>query len=167
MMQRLDASEENRLAVQTNLANTYKMQGRFEHALKEHRDVQSRVVRLHGEEHERSLVAAFNYATPLFELERFEEAKGVLRKAIPVAQRVLGGNHEYTLRMKDVYAKVLYEDPSATLDDLHEAVTTLEEVERTARRVLGGANPLTRGIEFDLRKSRFALRVRETPPGTR
>ena len=33
----------------------------------------------------------------------------------------------------------LYMDPSATLDDLREAVTTLEEMERTARRVLGGA----------------------------
>ena len=32
-------------------------------------------------------------------------------------------------------------DDGATLDDLREAVTTLEETERTARRVLGGAHP--------------------------
>ena len=31
----------------------------------------------------------------------------------------------------------LYEDPDATLDDLREAVTTLEEIEPTARRVFG------------------------------
>ena len=55
-------------------------------------------------------------------------------------------------------------DPSATLDDLHEAVTTLEDTERTARRVLGGAHPVTSRIETALRNARAALRARETPP---
>ena len=32
----------------------------------------------------------------------------------------------------------LYQDPRATLDDLREAVTTLEDTERIARRVFGG-----------------------------
>ena len=41
------------------------------------------------------------------------------------------------------YATSLYEDPSATLDDLSGAVTTLEDIERISRRVLGGAHPLT------------------------
>ena len=48
-------------------------------------------------------------------------------------------------------------DPGATLGDLREAVTTLEEIERTGRRVLGGAHPLTEGIERDLRNARAAL----------
>ena len=59
--------------------------------------------------------------------------------------------------------KAIYGDPSATLDDLRKAVTTLEDTERTARRVLGGAHPLTSAIERDLQKSRAALRARETP----
>ena len=54
-------------------------------------------------------------------------------------------------------------DPGATLNDLRQAVTTLEDTERTARRVLGGAHPLTSVIEENLRKSRAALRARETP----
>ena len=54
-------------------------------------------------------------------------------------------------------------DPDATLDDLREAVSTLEETERIARRVLGGAHPLTLNIEVALRQSRAALRARETP----
>ena len=62
------------------------------------------------------------------------------------------------------YARVLYEDDGATLDDLREAVTTLEEAERTARRVLGGAHPYTRVIERQLQLVRAALRARETPP---
>ncbi len=56
-------------------------------------------------------------------------------------------------------------DPNATLDDLREAVTTLVETERIARRVFGGAHPLTTGIEGDLRDARAALHAREeTPP---
>ena len=55
----------------------------------------------------------------------------------------------------------LYSDPAATLDDLREAVTTLEDLERTARRVSGGAHPLTKNVEGSLRKARAALRARE------
>ena len=57
---------------------------------------------------------------------------------------------------------VLYRDPAATLDDLREAVTTLTEIEQTARRVLGGAHPTTEGIEAALREARASLRARET-----
>ena len=51
----------------------------------------------------------------------------------------------------------------ATLDDLREAVEMLEDTERTARRVLGGAHPLTTGIERSLSLSQVTLRVCETP----
>ena len=64
--------------------------------------------------------------------------------------------------MRYCYAKALYADPDATLDDVREAVTTLEEIVRTARRVLGGAHPLTSSIENTLRQSRAVLRARET-----
>ena len=60
----------------------------------------------------------------------------------------------------------LYKNETATLDDLREAVTTLEETERIARRVLGGAHPTTMGIDDELRDARAALRARETPPGS-
>ena len=60
-------------------------------------------------------------------------------------------------------APSLYEDDSATLDDLREAITTLEETARTARRVLGSAHPVKFGIEEALRDARAALRARETP----
>ena len=42
----------------------------------------------------------------------------------------------------------------------------LEELERTARRVLGGAHPDTMGIEKSLRYARAVLHARETPPGS-
>ena len=61
------------------------------------------------------------------------------------------------------YARALYSDGDATLDDLREAVTTLEDAGRIARRVLGGAHPITQEIEDQLRYARAALRARETP----
>ena len=61
------------------------------------------------------------------------------------------------------YALALSMDPVATLDDFREAVETLEDTARIARRVLGGAHPLTGGIEGQSREVRAALRARETP----
>ena len=55
----------------------------------------------------------------------------------------------------------LRRDPNATLDDLREAVTTLQDTERIARRVFGGAHPLTVKIGGILPKARAALRARE------
>ena len=56
----------------------------------------------------------------------------------------------------------LCNNPGATLDDLRESMEMFEDLERTARRVLGGAHPLTKGIEIALRRmrARAALRAR-------
>ena len=78
-----------------------------------------------------------------------------------MARRVLGESDDLTLTMRWSYAAALCDDTGATLDDLSEAVTTLEDTERTARRVLGGSHPLTGGIEKSLRGARAALRARE------
>ena len=56
----------------------------------------------------------------------------------------------------------LYKADGATLDDLREAVTTLEDTARTARRLLGGAHPSTMGLETSLRNARTVLRAKET-----
>ena len=61
------------------------------------------------------------------------------------------------------HAHSLYADEGVTLDNLREAVSTLEDTERTARRVLGGVHPVTVEIEGNLRASRAVLRARETP----
>ena len=65
------------------------------------------------------------------------------------------------------YAKALIApglDTGATLDDINEAETTLEEIERTARRVLGGAHPTTTEIEKALELLRL-LRANEKVVG--
>ena len=68
--------------------------------------------------------------------------------------------------MRWVYAQSLYRDDDATLDDLREAVSTLEDTERTARRVLGGAHPDVVRIEKSLREAREAVHARESQPGS-
>ena len=59
--------------------------------------------------------------------------------------------------MRRTHAAALYEDDGATLDDLREAVTTLEDADRIARRVLGGAHPTAARFEKDLRAARHLL----------
>ena len=91
------------------------------------------------------LVALANLANTYEALERPEEALG------------LRGN----------YCQALYRGESATLDDIREAVTILEDLAPSARRVLGSAYPLAISIETTLRDARATLSARETPsPGS-
>ena len=129
-----------------------------------YRDVYSRRLKINGEEDQSTLLAANNYVMTLIDLRRFAVAKALSRKTMPVARRVLGENHDLTLKIRFTDAKALYKADDATLNDVREAVTTLEETERIARRVLGGAHPQTTGIDEALKCTRAALRARETPP---
>ena len=163
MERRVGADEDDLLLTQGNLANSYAKLGRDE-ALGMRQEVYSGYLELKGEEDDGTLWAALNYALNLKELHRFEEAKALLRKTIPVARRVLGESDQDTLRLRCIYAEALYADANATLDDLREAMDTFEDADRIARRVFGGANPLVLYIERDLRAARAALRAREEPP---
>ena len=125
------------------------------------RDVYSGRLKLHGENNVETIREALNYASSLISLERFQEAKSLLRKTMPVARRVLGEGNDATLKMRWSYARALYENPGATLDDIREAVMTLEETTRIARQVLGGAHPLTVDIEDQLRDAELQAYLRE------
>ena len=163
MMRRMEGPgrEYNMLIAQGNLAITYNRLLRFEEALRLRREVYSGLLNLHGHQHFDTLREANNLATSLVNLKRFEEAKSLLRKTMPVARRVLGEGNIVTLRMSRTHTKALSEDPAATLDDLREAVATLEDAEQTARRVLGGAHPLAVDILQALRGTRAMLAARE------
>ena len=134
--------------------------GRLEEALNMDRDIYYGHVKLNGADHHRTLGAAYNYAAALKRLDRFEEARSIMRKTMPVARRVLGESHELTLKMRSIYAQALCLDTSATLDDLREAVTTLEDVERIVRRTFGGTHPFAALIEQYLHTARAALCLR-------
>ena len=161
MERRIGAPERLMLVVRSNLASSYEALGRNEEAMNLQQDVYSGRLRLNGEEHYDTLLAANNYAVTLACHDRFEEAKSLYRKSIPVAQRVLGESNEITLKMRRSYAGTLVINNGATLDDLREAITTLEELAPTALRVLGGAHPIATEIQLCLQDARAALRARE------
>ena len=94
-------------------------------------------------------------------LKRFKEARSLLRKTTPLAQRVLGEGHQVTLTMKKMKAEMLCDDDGATPDDLREAVEIFEDIERTSRRLLGAAHPRVFDIELNLKSARAKLRARE------
>jgi hypothetical protein len=85
IMRRLGVSEEAILITQSNLARTYHLLGRRDEALLLRREVYSGFLKLLGEEHSSTLTSANNYGESLVNLGRFEEAKSVLRKIVPVA----------------------------------------------------------------------------------
>ncbi len=159
LMRRLGGSAHDMLVLQSNLATMHSMLGRSEDCIRIERDVYSGRVKLHGEDSIETLGAANNYAQSLNHHRRFEEARSLLRKVIPVARRVLGKRHEYTLTLTWNYAEALYKDDGATLDDLREAVETLEDVERIARRVFGPSHPSAVQIEIELQAARAALQA--------
>jgi tetratricopeptide (TPR) repeat protein len=157
MARRLGASGENMLVAQSNLASTYRTVGRYEESMRLRRDAYSGCARLYGEEHAETLIEANNLANLLEHLERFEEARWLLRKTMPVARRVLGDNHEMTLKMRWIYARVLYLDEGASLDDRREAVATLESVAHSWKRIFGPAHPETPEVQEALKEAREAL----------
>ena len=161
MLRRVGAPEENVLVAQSNLADTYQELDRKGQAARIRREVYSGFVKQLGEEHKSTLIAALNYVSSLNDLKRCEEAKSLMSRTMRVARRVLGEINEVTLKMRWVCARALSEDPAATLDDVRESVTTLEELARTARRVLGSAHPTTEGIEDELQDAREELCARE------
>ena len=163
MRLRIGAPERCLLLAQSNLANTYQRLGRLDEALSIRQDAYFGTLRLEGEESRNTFLEANNYAADLRCLERFEEVKRLLRKLRPVARRVLGDNDRLTLKMSWNYATALYMDDGATVDDLREAVTTLEDTDRIARRVLGGTHPVTRSIENSLKVARFTLASFDAP----
>tara|TARA_B100000459_G_scaffold31521_1_gene15038 strand:+ start:138 stop:773 length:636 start_codon:yes stop_codon:yes gene_type:complete len=160
MLRRLGAPEEILLVVQGNIGNSYQFLGRLEEALSVRQDVYSGFLKLKGEEDHDTLREANNYAHCLLTLRKCKEAKSLLRKTISVTQRARREGEENTLRLRWNYARALSEDDGATLDDLREAVTTFEEIERIARRVLGGAHPIVEVIERRLPPSRKLLLAR-------
>ena len=107
-----------------------------------------------------TFVSASNYATSLCHLQRFEEAKAMFRKTVPVARRVLGESDDLTLKMRWTYAMALYKDPDTSLGDLREAMETLESVAPVWTRIFGEAHPETPKIQAALANARVALAAR-------
>ena len=180
ILQRIKARVQHILDVQGNLAVTYATLERYELALRMKRIVYYGYSKLKGKEHIDTLISANNYADSLIQLERYKTAMSLLRETLPIARRVCGESDETLLRLRVNYARALCVVSAdavtgTSLDDLREAVTTLEESERTARRVFRGtrpeprwrgAHPFVEQVEYFLRESRGLLHKKRKTEAT-
>ena len=158
MERRIGAPEEHILITQGNLATIYRELGLHEKALRLRRDVYFGFLKLNGEDHRDTLIAANNYALNLLDLRRFKEAKRVLRKVIPVALRVLGAEHDLTLSLREDFCRAtLCGDSSA--NERRDALKMLEDTLGVMRRVLGPQHPVTQRVQRNLHIYREQFRV--------
>ena len=97
--------------------------------------------------------AANNYAMLLITLRRFEEAKRILRKVIPVARRVLGTEHELTLSLREDLSRATL-DGGSSANEKRKALQMLEDTAAVMRRVLGPAHPDTLRAQESLEEYR-------------
>ena len=143
MMRRIGAPEESILVAQGNLAITYGALGRPE-ALGMKQDVYTGYLKLMGEEHETTLMAASNYANLLLDLRRFEEVRSLLRKMIPVTRRARDNlrhaQDEVELRAGATWTKV-------PLLMITARPWELESVAHSWKRIFGPAHPETPGVQ--------------------
>ena len=114
-------------------------------------------MKLHGEEHCATLLAANNYASSLLTQERFEEAKSLLRKTMPVARRVLGNEHNLTLSLCEDLSRATLLDGDSSAEEVREAVRALEDTLGVWRRVLGPQHPNTQRVQQNLEAYREAF----------
>ena len=106
--------------------------------------------------------AALNLSVSAMNLKRFEEARALAQKIIPVVHRTLGPDHDLTLCIRRNGAEAVYEDPKSTLSDLRRAETTLQDVYRRTRRVFGTSHPETAICEKDVRRLKAILAERNS-----
>ena len=155
-LQRLNASEDIILRTKMNVAITYTILHRDKSAIKLHREAYVGFKRLHGVSHQCTINAAQNLVNALGKSGDFAAAKALLREQIPY-MRQLGPDSSRTLQLRLLLAMCLNEDNNATRGDIEESVTILEDVDRRARRVLGGNHPLAAQVHGALERSRRRL----------
>ena len=96
-------------------------------------------------------MAANNYAMTLLDLERFKEAKRVLRHTIPVARRALGAEHALTLSLREDLSRATL-DGDSSAEEKREALQMLKDTVAVMRRVMGPAHPDTLHAQGELER---------------
>ena len=144
------------LGVQSNLASTLMDLGRLEEAVRMLKEVYASRVRLFGHD-EDSLLSALSLSIALVRAGNASESMTLSRPLLPVARRVLGADHENTLRLAHAYVYAVLECAAASRDELIFAEKLLEDTAQRFRRVFGTAHPNTARAEKDMAKVRYCL----------
>ena len=153
-------------AIVTRLANrttgAAAILGRDEEAHELERTIYRQRMASRGISNIQTIRAALNFGVSAMHLKRFEEARALAQKTIPVVQRTLGPDHDFTLCFRRNSAEAVYEDPKSTLSDLRRAETTLKDVYRRTRRVFGSHHPETQICEQNMKRLRALLAERNS-----
>ena len=97
-----------------------------------------------GMEQRTTLLSALNLADSLFHRRDCSvEFNSLLREALPHA-RALGPEDDTYLGLRALQAQAVTDDAAASLDDVAEAVTILEDISNISRRVMGPTHPLSK-----------------------
>ena len=107
------------------------------------RDAYESYVEKFGETHTETLGLALDLAITFRQTDKNADAKSFLRGRVLIADRFLGREKMLSLRLRWVYANSLTDSADATIDDLVEAVETLESVAKSWKRVMGERHPET------------------------
>ena len=152
------------ITLKGNIAGCLSELGRTAEAIVARRGIFDQLKQVGGVADRETLQAGVNLSIDMIRLQRIDELDAFLREneLLVTAQRVLGREHEYTIRLKWAHAHALRVDKST--DAVRGVVEALEDVCLTSRRVFGNEHPQTLGYEQGLAGAREILRNRLENP---
>ena len=152
------------ITLKGNIAGCLSELGRTAEAIVARRGIFDQLKQVGGVADRETLQAGVNLSIDMIRLQRIDELDAFLREneLLVTAQRVLGREHEYTIRLQWAHAHALRVDKST--DAVRGVVEALEDVCRTSRRVFGNEHPQTLGYEQGLAGAREILRNRLENP---
>ena len=154
----------NIITLKGNIAGCLSELGRTAEAVVARRGIFDQLKQAHGVANPDTLLAGANLTIDMIRLQRIDELDAFLREyeLLVTAQRVLGPEHEHTIRLKWAHAHALRVDKST--DAVRAHVAAMEDVCRTSRRVFGNEHPQTLGYEQGLAIARKILQNRLEHP---
>ena len=154
----------NIITLKGNIAGCLSELGKTAEALVARRGIFDQLKQVGGVANPDTLLAGANLTIDMVRVQRIDELDAFLREyeLLVTAQRVLGPEHEHTIRLRWAHAHALRVDKST--DAVRGVVEALEDVCRTSRRVFGNEHPQTLGYEQGLAGAREILRNRLENP---
>mmetsp|Transcript_16707 Transcript_16707/g.47723 ORF Transcript_16707/g.47723 Transcript_16707/m.47723 type:complete len:382 (+) Transcript_16707:346-1491(+) len=157
LMQRSRVNREAILAAQGNMANCLEDLGRIEDAIELSVQVHSGMKALRGNRHTNTIICGLNLAASLQSKGRTTEAQSLAAEYLPISESVFGPLDVNTLGLRSTYLRARCRDPDISLDDWRKAVSSMDDLYRTAVKVLGTQHPLTVQCKDDGEASQKAL----------
>ena len=110
------------------------------------REIHSRA--LETQQPETAFGTALNHAHALVDAggAYLVEARSFLLKKIPDARHLLGDEHEVTMKLRLLHAKVVTRDAASSPKDMGRVMEDINELMAISRRVYGDKHPLTKLI---------------------